>query len=369
MSTLSPLFCLDDLVGLSRTDCECYPDVPEEEILSGLFIEDLVGLRGVSSLLNCEDGTDIWEYMAKARSLAITQFYTDFNALLMQHYKLRRLPYNGIIGKMVRGRYTRPVVGEIAMHRMFMADIVNGYFRVNKIGAIFDTTGTIDVTLADNVNGVIDTYTINTVAGVFTETAIDIELPTHNPIVGNIEYYWYYTMDAKQPGQVTLGCKCGGSGHYYDSLHPKFYSQTNKKYGYSNYMMVGSNKMKTLNWDAIPHKGNNMSYGLAFDVEMKCLTEHLLCQDFDFATNNLARSIALAIWYKAGANLAWRLTKGENLSRWSQVDHESLKEDAGKWEKKYNEMVNYIVDTIEIKGDDCFICRDTIGVNKRGIMA
>jgi hypothetical protein len=240
---------------------------------------------------------------------------------------------------------------------------------VKKIGTIFNATGTIDVTLADNVSGVLDTFTLNTVANTYTENTIDLELPTHSPLVDNLEYYWYYEMDNKVPGSVNLGCKCGKTGHYYDSLRPKFFSQTNKKYGYTHYAMVGSNLMRSVDLNNIPYKGNNYYFGLMFDVEAKCMNERLLCQDFDFETNNLARSIALAIWYKAGVNLGWKLTKGENLSRWSQVDHESIKEDIIAWERKYNDMVSYIVQTIDFKVDDCIDCRDLIEMRKGGILA
>lgn len=366
MSILSPLACLESLVGLSRTKCECYDNVADEEATSGLYIDDLTSLRSVSSLLNCEDGHDLWEYLTRARELAVTHFYSDFNALLMKHYKLRRQPFAGVIGKFVQGRNAPHKHGEYAIHRMVAADITNGVMTIKRIGAKFDKSGTINLVLADNIDGFIDSILLSTEAGKVSWTDVNLTLPMHSDLVDNIEYYFYYQMDDKVPAQITLsGCSCK---YHFDSTHPRFASQTNRGNGFFQYIMTGSNRMINADCSKLPPHSNNYYFGLVFDVELKCNTEYLLCQEFDFETNNLTRSIALAIWYKAGYNLGWKLSRGENINRWSQIDYESIKEDLRMWEAKYNDIITYIVEQIDVKNDDCLICRDAIEIRKSGIL-
>ena len=92
MSSLLVPDCYQYIVGLSRTNCECY-DIPSDasESLSGLYIDELDSLSVISSIKDCENNNDVFNMMENARQIAVTTFQADTNALMMKHFKLRNI--------------------------------------------------------------------------------------------------------------------------------------------------------------------------------------------------------------------------------------------------------------------------------------
>ena len=89
--------CYNSIIGLTRTDCECYGTIPDDaaDSLSGLYIDELVGLSFIQSMTDCDNGNDLFQNMVKARDNAITSFQADTNALLLENFKMRRNPFKG----------------------------------------------------------------------------------------------------------------------------------------------------------------------------------------------------------------------------------------------------------------------------------
>jgi len=134
MSSLLVPDCYKFIVGLSRTNCQCY-DIPADaaETLSGLYIDELESLSFVSSIVNCENGGDVWEQMERARQISVTTFQGDTNALISTHYKLRRNNFYGAIGRAVSKTVMNQTAGEWYGVRFFCANVKSGYLVIIQI--------------------------------------------------------------------------------------------------------------------------------------------------------------------------------------------------------------------------------------------
>ena len=89
--------CYDSIVGLTRSDCTCYGNIPDyaSDSLSGLYIDELVGLSFIQSQANCDNNNDVFQSLERSRDNAITAFQADTNALMLQNFRMRRNPFYG----------------------------------------------------------------------------------------------------------------------------------------------------------------------------------------------------------------------------------------------------------------------------------
>lgn len=368
-----PPDCYEYIIGLYNGDCDCYDGKPVDfdESDSGLYLSDLLEPSFIDALLNCDQGVSIWELMAIVRAYAIKLFIADTNALLLKSNKLTRLPFYGGIG---RNKYTKNhalIPGYYAGVRMYAADIVSGYFKIKKIGTIFNATGTIDLMIFDNNGTLIDTLTLNTTADQHTQNTVDIELPLHDEYQDNLEYWFLYQVGS-MPKNNDLSCNCELWTPCFDKYRP-YWRQTksNKKNGWGNYLMVGGTYTAALpNFMNSSQTTKNDMYGLTFEVELGCKVSEVLCKDqLDYEGNTLAQSIAVAIQMKSGALFVDKLLNSPELNRIVMLDREQLAKSKEEWLTTYGAMVNYIADNVDVSVNDCLECRDLIEMTKTRILA
>ena len=365
------LTCWDYIFGLSRTECTCYDPPADYDISnSGLYLDELESLKTLTSLENCENGNDVWDLMEKVREEAVLTFIGDANAMLQTDYKLKRRPFSGTIGRIKNTGILSTTVGYIAGVRWACADIVGGIAHITKIGTLFNGTGVINLTIYNNLGETVDTVALNTVANVHTLNTVDIELPLHDGYIENLEYYFVYTVGALKPLNNTISCNCG-KNPFYNVNNPCYYqSQTNKQYGWANYLMVGGYYLPTLVTDSCTTSSVNYLYGLTFDLELKCKVNEVLCEDYmDYEGNPLALYMAHAVRYKAGELLINRIELSPNLNRETMINTEAAAAARDVFITKYNDIVKYIVDRIDISVNDCLECRDLQEMIKAGIFS
>ena len=365
--------CWEYIIGLSRTSCELYSVDPyHSESDSGFYVEDLVPLHKWASVLNCEKGTDLLDYMDKSRNEAIRQFRTNANALLMRYNRLKRRPYRGKIGRRKYTDYlTNLTTGKYYGVRLFCHDIVGGILRLKKVGGMFSTTGTIQVKIYNNLNEALYTFDINTIAGAYVETdltSLDIELPLHSEYVGNLEYYIYYEKGAANPRNNKWFDEHKGM---YSENSTAYSSQTKEQFGWGQYCKVNGLALSDVSdLSDVVGSSNRYMYGLILDVEALCKIGDLWCDDsvgFDYEGDNLALAIAEAVRWKAASILINDILLSNNLNRSVMIDGETLQERMDRWERSYNEALDFIVANIDITKTDCFECKDSIEIGVGGI--
>jgi len=365
--------CYEYIVGLSRTNCECY-DIPgdAETSLSGLYIDELTGLAFLKAITDCENNADVFNLIDRARQVAVTNFQADTNALLMKSHKLRRQNYKGAIGRAISKNNPSLTTGQYYGIRIYCANVKSGVLRLTSIGALFSLTDSITVYIYNNLGDLIDTVTVNTEANKHKQTPVDIELPMHSDYVENLQYFLFYQLGANTPKGNDLKCNCGGFKAVFNTDNP----YTNHLHGDRNYlwsqwiMAGGYHSTGFPDLDACTTTTNNLMYGLTLDVELKCKVNEVLCMDgLDFETNNLAGAMAIAIQHKAGSVLAgWILSSG-NLNRYTLINTEQLVADMEAWGKVYNDMVTYIAAEADTSVNDCLICKDIVEMTRKGILA
>jgi len=366
--------CYEDIIGLSRTTCECY-DIPADAStsLSGLYIDELASLICLQSITDCEMGTDVFEQFRKARDLAIISFQADTNALLMQHNRLIRNNYKGAIGRGIAKNNITPTVGSYYGMRIWCNNIKSGYLTISSIGTIFTQTGTKEVYIYNNLGDLLHTITVDTLANKQKQNVVDIELPLHSNYIENLEYYIIYEADANVALGNDLKCNCGKFHPIFNTHKPYCYNhQNDRNYMWSQWVMVGgfSNSALPDFTDCnIGTTTSNILYGLTIDVELKCLVNEVLCLDgIDFESNNLAGAIAIAIQNKAAVFVGNWLINTNKLNRVSLINTEILIEDIKQWSATYTDMIKYIAEEADTSVNDCLTCKDILEMTRRGIL-
>ncbi len=274
--------CYNSIVGLTRTDCDCYANMPDSaaDSLSGLYIDELVGMSFVQSMTNCENGDDLFLNMEKARDNAITFFQADTNALLLKDFRMRRNPFKGGIGRNVAVSGQLPAVGNYAGVRFYCNNIKGGVLQIKNIGTLFADTGVVELTVYNNSGEVVETISLNTTANLHTQNPVTLELPLHSDYNDHMEYFFVYKVDAaNMPKLNDIKCNCGSFKPKFDCKHPYFDKRHDTAYGWADWLMVGG-----LNSAALPDftdcgcSTNNLMYGLTFGVELRCKIGEVLCQ-------------------------------------------------------------------------------------------
>lgn len=366
--------CYDNIIGLTRSECECYSNFPDDSdtSFSGLYLDELVGLSFVQSMTNCDNGDDLFTNMEKARANAITSFQADTNALLLQNFRLNRNPYKGGIGRAQVTNNLTVTTGNYMGVRLYCDTVKSGTLTIKSIGTIFDANGTIDLTIYNNLNETIGTYTLNTVANTHTANAVDIELPLYNENSDHMEYFLLYQVGATpKPLGNDIKCSCGRFKPKFDCNHPYFHDTHETTYGWADWLMIGGMNKSTLpDFDDCECSTTNLLYGLTLIVELRCNINETLCLDsMDFEGNPLAAAMAISILNKAGYNFgSWILASG-NLNRFNMINTEQLATDMKVWNDTYVQMINYIAQSADITQNDCFACKDIYEMAKRGIFS
>ena len=367
--------CWDNIIGLSRTECDCYDPITAISN-SGLYLDELIQLRSVNELLNCEEGNDIWAKMDKARENAIRLFIGEINLELLKHYQLKRQPFYGNIG---RNKFTNTLSvtnGNYYGMRIYCCDIVSGIFKIKRIGALFNKTGAITLWIYNNMNELQGTYSISTVANQHTWTDIaDLELPMHDGLVDNLEYfliYQYTTAGGYVPLNNEIKCACGRFRAVFDTSKPYWFAtHSDRQYYWTHYAMAGGFKEDDISdLSDLTSTTNNYTYGITLECEFKCKVQEVLCKDyFDFDSNPLAIATAIAIRYKAGEILINDILTTPNINRNVLINREHLVAMQQEIIARYNEHLKYIAENLNVRSTDCFECRDLIDMTTKGIFS
>lgn len=365
--------CWDNIIGLTRTECACYSNIPSAISNSGLYLDELIQLRSIRDLVNCEENNDIWDKMNRARENAIRIFIADVNADMLNYYKLKRQPFYGAIGRVKATGNLNLTAGYYAGCRVYCADIVSGIFNVKKIGTLFANTGTITLWIYNNLGELLNTLTLNTTANTHNINDVaDIELPMHDSYIDNLEYYFIYQVGANAPKNNDIKCSCGRFRANFDTNRPYWYlTHSDRQYYWTYYAMAGGFYQSSIaDLTDVTSTTNNYMYGLTLECEFKCKVQETLCKDyFDFDANPLAISTAIAIRYKAGELLINDILTTPNINRNVLINREHLLMMKEEIISNYRQNIKYIAGNINIHTNDCFACKDVVKLSTMGIFS
>ena len=362
--------CFDDIIGLSRTECECYPEIDSTTSHSGLYLDEFIPLEKFASLLNCQNNNDIWEVMDRLRDQATKTFISDANAMMLKYFKPKRPPFTGGIGRVLRKRLT---TGMVAGRRygawLYCANIVGGEMVVNSIGGMFGSNGNLVVTIYDNIGNEHGSVTIPLEYGKHITKVANITLPMSSNYIENLQYFFTYEYGSLVPYDNDIKCNCGSFKPYFNTIRPLFGMRSEAAYQWNNYVMVGGYSGDGDYFNPPTSAGNKM-YGLTLDVTFRCNTSDVICSNYlDFDTNPLANTMAFCVVYKACELAFARFVNNTNINRDALVDGDTNIDGMRMYSRKYTDLLKYIIENINYRVNDCLDCRSFIEVAKSGILA
>lgn len=365
--------CYESIIGLTRSDCPCYTDIPDNaaDSLSGLYLDELVGLSFIQSMTDCDNGNDLFFNMEKARDNAISTFQADTNALLLRSFKMRRNPFYGGIGRAISNNNVSLSTGNYLGVRMYCNNVKGGIIYIKSIGTLFNNTGVVSLDIYNNLGELVKQYDLTTVANTHTQNTVDLELPLHSDYTDHLEYFFIYQLGAITPKINDIKCNCGNFKPVFNCSKPYYNVKHDTVYGWADWLMVGGINSATIpDFTDCGCNTNNYLYGLTFQVEIKCKVSEVLCHEqLDFEGNPLAAAMAIAIQNKAGEILGdWVLRSG-NLNRFTLLNTEQFVNDLASFKATYDQMIEYIVESADITQNDCLTCKDIYEMAKRGIFA
>lgn len=370
---MSYVDCFDNVVGLSQKDCDCF-STDGTESLSGLYVDDLVELSDVFQLVNCQNGDDVSEVIENGLNQAKREFMADFYVNILNNFKPKRVPFVGQIGKSTYKNGMKLINGKVAGVRIFCNNIEAGILKINKIGGIFSNTGTVNLTIFNNLDELVDEITINTLANKHIFTDVNLELPLSNDGVDNLEYYIYYdTNTLNQPKDNEI--KCGTCGYFkprFNTNHPYFIGNHGEQYNWSNWVMVGGLYCDPQDtWmtfcDRVTYTSNFM-YGLTLQVEISCNSNQIICnENMDYAKNPIHHAVAHAIRYKTGVIILDKILRSGMINRLTLLNRDEKAIQLKELNDKYWNIVTYIIDNIP--PSDCYTRKQKFEMMVSGIRA
>ena len=353
--------CLENIIKLSRTNCNCFPQgSPAVNISDGqteVYLDELEGLNLsiLTGAADCEEG-NIWEMMVKARENAIYQFQSDLMSCIEDNYIAKRPNYSGYIGELAHNSslsITETTAGIVVR----FPRIVGGKLKLRKIGLIMNAALAISVSIYNNdLNQTtpIGTYTINSLANAvnFGTLVTPLELPLWSNSVNNLEYYFVYNVSGFQPrNNKTVCVPCSGGV---------------KNVVWANWLTVTG--IKGNGTDYASYRNTAEINGLVLDAELTCNGSRVICSDeypLDFENNGKARQMAYAVRFKAGALLIDDILSSPQINRYTMMDREALYGKRNHYRAKYEEWIKYLCANTPIINNDCWICKPS-GLISRG---
>lgn len=326
--------CLDGLVGLSRTDCECYNALPPEvkESSLNLFVDELEGidLELIKNALSC--GEELGETFESEYEKAVNLFETDLQVGISENFKQKLKPFVGKIGEV---KYSSGVsVGTIAGLKLETKFVEGASIVIKSIKLFFQAPGTVTLKVYKNDEELEDLeQEIVVEAGT---TVYEVPEPFNLPIVENgmrNDYYLVYETTGLSPYNNKTSCSCAGVEH----VRSKF---------------LVAKGVKGTDIDSLSTDG--YAYGLSLDAVISCSIDNLICEFL--VDNTFLRYTGQAIWYKLGVLTIEALFASRQINFDTFSDREYLYGRKSKFDKNYRNIVQWLSENTTINNSNCFVC-------------
>jgi len=345
--------CLDNIVGLSRKDCECFQaDRPADwnTSQSGLYLDELPGLtqKNIDTSTDCGEG-GIWDIMQRALENGERRFRTDLLSSLFKKFKNRFPPFDGIIGKRDFNGIV-PITDNLMGVRIYSNGIKGSSMTLKGIDTFFDQTGNITATIyrSDSNDPFSGPFVLDTLANKKKSNVLPnpVEMPLYVEGLGDFYYHIVYTLPGGMtPLNTQLACKCN----------------RNKKRPWALWVDVEGIKtdayIDVYTLDNLG--GNSFTYGLNLVTQIECKKGNIICEEghiFDFQNDEIALQIAHAIQEISGVMLINEILSRPD-SAYFALNEEQLSQLGAQYASSYQDRIQYIALNIE-PSNDCFICNN-----------
>lgn len=337
--------CFENLVGLSRSECDCFETIDErhKESKMGLWLDEHEGvdLQLIQNALGCAE--ELNGKFERIYSNAVNFLESDLQVAISDNFRQKYKAYNGRVGEK---KFDRPVNAAQMVGLKLKTEPVDGAnIIVNSVDLFFDTVGEIEIHVFKNETFV-ESHVIDITANRQTfEFPVPLSLPIMENGIRN-EYYFVYEKNAMKPMNNKTSCGCQGT----ESVRSKFLTPQGVK----------GTSFGDLGLD------QNHAFGLSLNVFISCSLDNLIC---GFMYDSVfERRTAMALWYKMGVLLIESLFASREINFDTFTDREYLYTRKKKFESLYANLVLWLSENSNINDSNCFICDTKKGVSMGKIL-
>lgn len=345
------------------------------ESASGLYLDELPGLnlRKIFAAANCE--TDAWTLLERAREEGLRRVKDETMRGVRAATMWKRPPLRSQIGDGTNSRGIVKLDKPYHGLSVYMAHHVGGTATVNRIGADFKFTGSVQVDVyAVDDDTPIASYTIAAVANKVTWTDITpLELALETEDSQNPWYFFLFTPLSGQQAvnsRIAVGCTCKLPG-----WNPNSYFESGVKTNglawtqwASARGVKGTDLTNMRGWSYV-----NETQGLLLDLSFSCDAQTVLCSGTpDYTADPIQNSFAHAVRYAAGVWLLDTLSVGSGVDRDALIGGEAVGKLRIQYEGRFGKIItDYLIPVLSDSPkdgepnsgvntySDCFICDDS----------
>lgn len=354
--------CLENIIGLSETTCECFPETPTDysKSNSGIFLDQLEGmdLNMVQASADCSKG-GLWDRMQRAVRNATNEFESDFLSCIRMNYKQRLPNWAGLMGDPKYTTFLNLTTAYAGM-RINTWESKGSFLKIKRIGVLVNATVPVTVEVYSSEAGgtFITSYVINAVANTLTFATITpdpLKLPLWNLRTLNLHYYVLLKLDGTfKPLNNKRDCGCGGG---------------NKRPWLAWFDFNGIKGPAPIN-GASNFQNTQEVNGIILDVETGCEVAQVICggdEPLDFENDGYAKKMAYAIRFKAGELLLHDLASSSNINRLTLLDGDRVGKYLDWYRTEYNKWIDFLCANSHLEENCCLKCNGQNGLIKSNI--
>lgn len=357
--------CLENIIGISQKDCECFEDDrPADYDLSksGLYLDELEGLtiRGIDSSTDCGDES-VWSIIQNAIDNAILRFRTDLLTGIRQRFKERFAEFDGILGlRVFNSPLDASLVKPMDGIKIYSNCIKGSVFYLKGIETFFDTDLT-DMPVRIYRTGTQDpifTFTVDATANArhVNLFSVPIELPLWIDGFDDFSYYIVYDipLGVLPLNTQLMTCPTCTDKKKWITQHPWYHWVDMGGIASPLYTTIGV-------LDLIATNRN--SYGLNLLAKITCKKSSIICDEndtMDFEDDEIAMHIAYAIRLAAGISLLTTILQRPDSS-FVALNEEQINHLINVYGQDYQNRMQYISINAE-PNNECFVCNDQMGM-------
>ncbi|TJY63820.1 hypothetical protein FAZ19_16260 [Sphingobacterium alkalisoli] len=342
--------CLNKIVGISNTDCECATQAvtPEDrESTSGIYIDEVEGGLKLSAIdkIGCQDFV---EKTRQARKRAIDAF---IETMLAQYateggFSRRYKPFNSRIGQVNHLR-TLNNLPKYAGLRLRTRLIRGSSIKISAIGLIWSAERNVTVSIYKSHGNVEPQFlqsieNIPTIANISVTHDLNeiIELPLSDDTGRPIDYYFVYDTELSGfPRDNKATCSCGGSEAVLKS-----------------YLSIGGVFAASVGSLTTDHS-SVYANGIFLEAKIDCTSKESICNLLEL---DETKTIAHAIAYKAQEVLIEELMGSGNINRFTMLSKEHLWGKRNHFKKEFDTRILWLAQTYPFdQVNDCVGCSDS----------
>jgi len=355
------LDCLQNLVGLTDKDCDCFSGSEPTDFASlnesetGYYLTDedygLPMLESIYAGIDCGDVDNIFSLLERARTAARNAIYTDLQAALLQNYDKAVRPFNGLVGQR---KSTGTLNSSGTIGQLWLPEPIRGAsFMITHFWLGVNTAGAVPVTISSNdpdFTPVTQTVTVTT-PGVFQrfELTAPVELQSFSKNVENggccascgLRYTISYPVGSMKPLNNVYSC-CGGSS----ALWKPYISAS----GFETTDLPGL-------LDDCGYVANSYGQGLVIEGYLACDNLQWLCELVELNGRDLRDVLARAMQFRSTVFLAQHILDSTNINFWTTLNRESLYGKRNHAQKRFDEYILWIAANMPNGVSGCYKCK------------